>query len=836
MVASALALVIIAAVALAATGDLTQKAGTAGCIVNEPHADIAGCTNTGKALWGAVSVTVSPDGASAYVASNSSDAVAVFDRATDGTLTQKAGTAGCIVDSDSTAITGCTNTGLALNGAYSVTVSPDGTSVYVASYYSDAVAVFERATDGTLTQKAGTAGCIVNDTSTDIAGCTNTGKALNGAISVTVSPDGTSVYVASSSSDAVAVFDRAADGTLTQKAGTAGCIVNEPSPDITGCDNTGLALNGAGSVTVSPDGASVYVASYNSDAVAVFDRATDGTLTQKAGTAGCIVNEPSTDITGCTNTGLALNYAYSVTVSPDGASVYVASYDSDAVAVFDRATDGTLTQKAGTAGCIVNSASTAITGCDNTGKALNQPVSVTVSPDGASVYVASYASDAVVVFDRAADGTLTQKAGTAGCIVNDASTDITGCTNTGKALEDAFSVTVSPDGTSVYVASLNSAAVAVFEREVPSVPDAPLGVVGVSGDGQVALAWSAPASNGGAVITDYVVEYSADGGVSWSTFADGTSTSTTATVTGLLNGTGYVFRVSAVNSAGTGSVSGSSSSVVPAGVPGAPPGVAGLSGNGVVSVSWNTPASNGGAVVTDYVVEYSQDGGATWSVFADGASASTTTVVGGLSNGVGYVFRVSAVNSAGTGPVSVVSAFVVPAAGGCTIFGTAGDDVLVGTSGADHICGFGGDDRIYGQGGRDTLDGGPGKDKLYGGGGKDTLFGRGGADVLKGGPGNDRLYGGGGKDKLQGQAGNDKLYGGGGKDRLYGGGGKDRLAGQGGNDRLFGQGGKDKLFGGNGKDFLVGGAKKDVLNGGKGKDKAKKPGPDVLVSIEIIVP
>ena len=107
------------------------------------------------------------------------------------------------------------------------------------------------------------------------------------------------------------------------------------------------------------------------------------------------------------------------------------------------------------------------------------------------------------------------------------------------------------------------------------------------------------------------------------------------------------------------------------------------------------------------------------------------------------------------------------------------------------------------------LDGGPGNDKLFGGKGKDKLYGRGGADVLKGGPGNDKLYGGGGKD---------------------------RLAGQGGNDRLFGQGGKDKLYGGKGKDVLAGGAKKDVLNGGKGKDKAKKPGPDVLVSIEIIVP
>ena len=295
-----------------------------------------------------------------------------------------------------------------------------------------------------------------------------------------------------------------------------------------------------------------------------------------------------------------------------------------------------------------------------------------------------------------------------------------------------------------------------------------------------------------------------------------------------------------------------------ASMPGAPSGVAGFAGDGVVALFWVAPSVTGGVLVTDYVVEYSSDGGATWSVFADGVSTSTFAVMTGFSNGTSYVFRVSAVNSAGTGAVSVVSAAVVPVAPvgapapvapvvpvGCTITGTPGDDVLVGTSGADHICGLGGNDKIYGKGGNDILDGGSGKDKLFGGGGKDTLYGRSGADVLKGGPGNDRLYGGGGKDKLQGQAGNDKLYGGGGKDklyggggkdRLYGGGGKDRLAGQGGNDRLFGQGGKDKLYGGKGKDVLVGGPKKDVLNGGKGKDKAKKPGPDVLKSIEIVVP
>ena len=162
----------------------------------------------------------------------------------------------------------------------SVTVSPDGTSVYVAAVLGDAVAVFDRAADGTLTQKTGLAGCISEDGSG--GDCTD-GKGLDGANSVTVSPDGKSVYVAALTSNAVAVFDRAADGALTQKTGLAGCISQTGS----GGDCTlGRALVGAISVTVSPDGKNVYAASSSSSAVAVFDRAANGALTQKAGAAG----------------------------------------------------------------------------------------------------------------------------------------------------------------------------------------------------------------------------------------------------------------------------------------------------------------------------------------------------------------------------------------------------------------------------------------------------------------------------------------------------------------------------------------------------------------------
>ena len=80
---------------------------------------------------------------------------------------------------------------------------------------------------------------------------------------------------------------------------------------------------------------------------------------------------------------------------------------------------------------------------------------------------------------------------------------------------------------------------------------APTGITGTPGVGSVALSWTAPTNTGGVSLTDYIVQYSTDQS-SWTTFADGTSTATTATVTGLTGGTNYYFRVAAVNSAGTG--------------------------------------------------------------------------------------------------------------------------------------------------------------------------------------------------------------------------------------------------------------------------------------------
>jgi hypothetical protein len=60
------------------------------------------------------------------------------------------------------------------------------------------------------------------------------------------------------------------------------------------------------------------------------------------------------------------------------------------------------------------------------------------------------------------------------------------------------------------------------------------------------------------------VQYSSNSGTTWTTFADGTSTSAAATVTGLTNGTTYTFRVAAVNGIGQGAYSSASAAVTPA--------------------------------------------------------------------------------------------------------------------------------------------------------------------------------------------------------------------------------------------------------------------------------
>ena len=334
-------------------------------------------------------------------------------------------------------------------------VSPDGLNVYVASGFSDAVAVFDREpSTGALTQRAGTEGCWSEDGS---SGACSNGRGLQGTTGVAVSPDGMNVYVTALANNegSVGVFDRnIITGALTQKAGTSDAsaisALAGPAPTARRC----FTPRGGG----EPGRAERVRGLGGSDAVAVFDRSpSTGVLTQKPGAAGCI-SETGTG-GSCTN-GLALQASFAVAVSPDGRSVYVAAEDGDAVAVFDRdPATGELTQKDDIAACV---SETGTGGLCRDGVALDQPRSVAVSADGLTVYVASLVSDAVAVLGRnRATGELSLKLGNSGC---NSETGTGGVCRDGVALDGPAGVVVSPDGRSVYVAVNNSGAVAVFDR------------------------------------------------------------------------------------------------------------------------------------------------------------------------------------------------------------------------------------------------------------------------------------------------------------------------------------------------------------------------------------
>jgi len=184
-----------------------------------------------------------------------------------------------------------------------------------------------------------------------------------------------------------------------------------------------------------------------------------------------------------------------------------------------------------------------------------------------------------------------------------------------------------------------------------TVPDAPTGLTPIAGNTEVNLNWVAPVWNGGSAITDYVVQFKLSASSSWSTFADGISIVPSATVSGLLNGQSYDFRVSAVNLAGQGNPS-AQTTAVPVSVPDAPTNIFATSSNAQATITFTAPFDEG-SPITSYIITSSPGNIST-------TTTSTTGIITGLTNGIAYTFTVKAINSIGTGPASTSSNSVTP--------------------------------------------------------------------------------------------------------------------------------------------------------------------------------
>jgi len=371
-------------------------------------------------LDGAISVTISPDGRHLYVAGRADDAMAVFGRdSTTGALTMVEIQRDGRDDVDG------------LEDVFSVTISPDGRNLYATGRGEHALAVFSRdSTTGALT--------FVEVHKDGLAGVDGLGEAVSSAIS----PDGKHLYVAGRADDAIAVFGR--DPT------TGGLTFVEIQRD--GTDGV-EGLHDTVSVDVSPDGKHVYAAGQLDDAVAVFIRdSITGSL--------AFVEVHTYGVGGVDG----LNGATSVTVSPDGRHVYAtggsdkvrspgesplssASLDRpDAVTVFSRdSASGTL--------AFMEVQRDGIGGVDG----LFIVHSVTISPDGNHLYAAGGGDDAVAVFSRdSATGSLT---------FIEKRQDFVGGVD---GLDGAISLVVSPDNKYLYSVGVRDNAVAVFSVASPT--------------------------------------------------------------------------------------------------------------------------------------------------------------------------------------------------------------------------------------------------------------------------------------------------------------------------------------------------------------------------------
>ncbi len=296
-----------------------------------------------EGLFGAFSLTVSPDGANVYVTGWYGDTLAVFGRDVQrGRLT--------FLEAHRNGVNGVDG----LGNPNGVAVSPDEAYVYVIGEDSGAISTFAR---DPLTGR-------LTFVQTQRNGLPGPDPSLHGfAVSygLAVSPDGAHVYVSGHATESdVAVFARdAASGLLT------------PIEMV----STGLPPTNA--VRVSPDGAHVYAAG-GAGAVTAFQRdAATGRLTrlaawQREGVSGVL--------------GLDTNV---LTLSPDATSLYMAGYHDHSVAVLARDPGTGLPS-------LVQTVRSGVEGVHG----LKGARGVVVSPDGAHLWAAGWADKAIATFSR----------------------------------------------------------------------------------------------------------------------------------------------------------------------------------------------------------------------------------------------------------------------------------------------------------------------------------------------------------------------------------------------------------------------------------------------------
>ena len=181
-------------------------------------------------------------------------------------------------------------------------------------------------------------------------------------------------------------------------------------------------------------------------------------------------------------------------------------------------------------------------------------------------------------------------------------------------------------------------------------PEPPTNSAATAGNATASVSWTPPTG----VVTGYSLQQSSNGGSTWTSAVTSpnpvTGSATSTLVTGLSNGTTYVFRVLASNATGSSPYSNASNAVTPsAGLPNPPTNVVATAGNALVDVSWTAVSG-----ATSYQVTGSPSGS------CSAVATATTCTVTGLTNGLTYTFTVTTTSSGGVSGASLPSNQATP--------------------------------------------------------------------------------------------------------------------------------------------------------------------------------
>ena len=388
----------------------------------------------------------------------------------------------------------------------SVVVDPSGRFAYVANYASNNVSVYTiNATTGALT--AGT---------TVTAGLAPS--------SVAVDPFGRFAYVVGAQTISAYTINPTTGALTAATTLTRGVLLTTPAS---------YPVLYPNSIAVDPSGRFVYVTNVSNNtstfSVYMIDQTT-GALTAGAAVTG---------------------NAASVVVDPYGRHVYFPSNVSTAVSVYTiNPTTGALTMGSVSSTSLLSTAFPESLSIDPTGKfayitttnlihlyAIDQTTGALLS--GSSIFSSNPNNNAAIV--------TVDSAGKFAYVANHAGGISTYAINPGNG-------TLTANGAAVNSGLMQTSVTTV--AGIITAPSVPSTVTTSAGVAQATVSFTAPASDGGSIISAYTV-IASPGGLT------ATGAASPLTVTGLTNGTAYTFTVTATNFAGTSAASVASNPVMP---------------------------------------------------------------------------------------------------------------------------------------------------------------------------------------------------------------------------------------------------------------------------------